>query len=189
MPVLPVIPDVFRVTLNWNPAHGVSPRNVMHFSAPSKTASQFPTDLAAAWQTAQWDWVQQDWAFTSVDILKLDGVSSTVTVPLGAQGSLVSGDWIVGACGVLSIKTAQRGSRGRGRLYLGPLPESKLTAGQINNALPISTAWSTFFANAATHGWIGGVASYVHADFHPLTSIRADIIPGMQRRRNNQQRA
>lgn len=188
MPPLPTITDVFRVTLNWNTAHGIAPRNVLHFFASGATASDIADGFDAHVQSDQFNHVQQDWAFTSIDVLKLDGSSATQTVGVDAVGSLVSGDWIVGTAAVLSLHTAQRGSRGRGRLFLGPLPESRLSNGLIVDPTAIVTAWGTFFSGMSGDGIVPGVASYVHADFHVLTSHRIDLVPGQVRRRNNQQR-
>lgn len=188
MPVLPTITDVLRVTLNWNPAHGITPRNVWHFYAPGKTDAQLVTALNAAWSANLWDWVMQDWAFTTIDILHLDGTSATNTYAVTAQGSAVSGDWLPGVSGVLSYRTSQRGSRGRGRSFFGPMPESKVTNGLVNNAVTVLAAHNAFHGALASSGFFFGVASYKHADFNQVTTTRADTITGSSRRRNDQQR-
>lgn len=185
MPVLPTIADVWRVTFNWNPAHGCSPRNVLHFYAPGKTDADIVSALNGAWDSAMWDSVQQDWSFNTVDLLALDGSSATISAAVTAQGSLVSGDWIFGQAAVISLQTGQRGSRGRGRIYLGPLPESKLSVGLINNTTALALAWTNFFGDMASAGVFPGVASYTHADFNTLVSHRADSVPGSQRRRTD----
>lgn len=188
MPVLPTIADVFRVTLNWNAAHGFSPRNVCHFQAVTGTEADVVAALEASWDDAMWHAVQQDWAFTSVDVLKLDGVSATQTFPVTAQGSLTSGDWVVGTAAVLSLHTAQRGSRGRGRMFLGPIAEARLIGGRVSPSNDIVVGWGAFIASMISEGVPMGVASYAHADFHPITSHRIDSVPGQQRRRNDAQR-
>lgn len=188
MPPIPTITDVWRVTLNWGIAHGVAPRNVLHFSAPGLTDADIATALDANFTDEMWACVQQDWAFTTVDLLKLDGTSATRTEAVSAQGSLTSGDWIVGAAGVISARTPQRGSRGRGRVYLGPLAESQLTNGLIPNVSTKLAAWEAFRVAMQGDGVPWVVASYVHADSHAVTSVQMDQIPGMVRRRNDQLR-
>jgi hypothetical protein len=135
-----------------------------------------------------WLFIQQDWAFSTVDILPLDGTSATNTRPVTAAGSLTSGDWIFGTAAVLTIKTPQRGSRGRGRVYLGPLAESKLTNGLLVDPSTCVGAWSAFLSDMQSDGFNLGVASYVHADFHVASSLTMSIIPGQIRRRNDQLR-
>ena len=46
---LPVISNVYRCTLDWNPAHGVTPRNVFHvLSEASSTATLVGAAVALA---------------------------------------------------------------------------------------------------------------------------------------------
>lgn len=186
MPPLPTIADTYRVTLNWNAAHGVEPRNVLHF----RKASSDEADLAAALEDhfgdAMWEPVQQDWAFTTVDILKLDGTSATQVFPVPAQGSLTSGDGIVEAACIISLRTAQRGSRGRGRIFLGPLAESKQSQGIYTGGTTVGAVWAAFADNMFLDSWELVVASYVHADAHRVSSIHNDSVIGLQKRRRDQ---
>jgi hypothetical protein len=186
MPPLPTIADTYRVTLNWNPAHGITPRNVLHFRKASSDEADLRDSLNSSFGDLMWEAVQQDWAFTSVDILKLDGSSATQTLAVDAQGSLVSGDAIVEACCVISLRTAQRGSRGRGRVFLGPLPESKQSQGIWTAGTTIGAAWASFADAMFVDSWELVVASYVHADAHRVTSIHNDSVIGLQKRRRDQ---
>jgi len=103
-----------------------------------------------------------------------------------------TGETIVQGCALVSLHTAQRGSRGRGRVYLGPITEGKQADGTLVAASQIQTldAWAAWQENmlSATPSIELGVASYTHADFHPVTSIRVDSIIATQRRRLDQLR-
>lgn len=190
MPPLPVISNVYRISPRWlgtNP-----PANVFHVrSAAPQTASVIGAAIGSALSGVALDiysGVVNTYSFTSVDVLPLDGTSATVTVPLGVTvAGAGSGDPIREAAFVVSLHTAQRGSRGRGRQYVGPLVEAEQSAGI---ALPartaiLTTGWLGFKTNlaAGTPSLELVIASYVHADAHPVTSIRTDSVIGVQRRR------
>lgn len=183
MPPLPVIDDVFRVTFNWGGAHGITPRNVIHVRAPLLDEQGVSTALVSSFNDDMWKCVQQDYAFSSMDILKLDGTSATQTINNAAQGSLTSGDSIPEACGIVSLRTAQRGSRGRGRVFLGPVAESQQAQGVIVSPTTTSIAWEAFRDELVDNDAELVVASYVHADANPVTNIIMEPIIGTQRRR------
>jgi len=180
---LPVISDVFRVTLNWGPAHGLSPRNVLHFEAASGDEVALATTLTDNFTDSMWQPVMQDWAFSSLDIIKLDGVSATVTVPIDPQGSLTSGDWIPNEAVIVSLHTGVRGPKGRGRVYLGPIAESVQNGGLYTSVSSLTTAWSDFANAMSTDGKPWVVASYAHAEAHQVTSLHVPGLVGSQRRR------
>ncbi len=188
MPPLPTIADVYRVTLNWGTAHGITPRNVLHFSAPGLTDADIATAFDANASDDMWKCIQQDWAFTSLDILKLDGTSATTTHAVSAQGSLQSGDWATPVAGVMSLRTPARGSAGRGRVFLGPVAEVQLTSGLLISTAAIGTAWEAFRVGMQAAGTALVVASYVHVTSHPVTNLHMSNIPGVVRRRQDQLR-
>lgn len=183
MPPLPTIANTFRVTFNWGSAHGVTPRNVIHVRAALLDEQGVADALAASFNDDMWILVQQDYAFSSIDVLKLDGTSATQTIAIAAQGSLTSGDSIPEGSGIVSLRTAQRGARGRGRVYLGPIAESKQAQGVVVSPNTTSTAWETFRDDLEGEGAALVVASYVHADANDVTNIICDPIIGTQRRR------
>jgi hypothetical protein len=126
-------------------------------------------------------------------ILKLDGTSATVpfTIPTGTfKGTASGSDQIAQCCSVVSHHTAQRGPRGRGRTYVGPLVESAQANGVLNSTVQgqQATAWSNFVAGMASDSAPMVVASYVHADANEVTSLHVDTICGTQRRRIDQLR-
>jgi hypothetical protein len=152
------------------------------------TDDDIATAFDASTQANQWNCIQQDWAFTSIDLLKLDGTSATSTKAVSAQGSLTSGDWANAVAGVISLKTPQRGARGRGRLFLGPVAESQISLGLLNSVTSISVAWEAFRVAMNAAGASLVVASYQHADQHAVTSLIMHTLPGTMRRRNDQLR-
>lgn len=187
---LPVIADVYRVTLNWATESQVTPHNVIHV----ETASANEADIAAAIEdnltTNMIALLGDDQTLESIDVIKLDGTSAqqsfTVTSIVDGQGT---GPSTPAAAGVLSIHTVQRGPRGRGRLFLGPLHDNHNGSGVIvPSTLPgaIVAAWTTF-NDALTAADISmGVASYVHADFHLATGFSMRAAFGTMRRRQDQ---
>ena len=139
-----------------------------------------------------WDYVQEDYSFDNVDVLKLDGVSAAQNFSVTAQGSLVAGDSIPQSAGVLSFRTTQRGSRGRGRIFLGPIAEDNQAQGIVNNTIrnTVLADWQAFQAAliAASPACDLVVASYVHADAHLVTTIKADQVVGTIKARVDQLR-
>jgi len=89
--------------------------------------------------------------------------------------------------GVMSFRTTQRGSRGRGRIYMGPIGEGNNENNFLSTTVQAGmvTQWSNFHTAMRAHTPVIDpvVASYVHADAHSITSIRADAKIGTQRRR------
>jgi len=194
MPPLPAIAGVFRVTIDWSVSNGVTPRNVFHVRSPTATVAQIATGLESAFVAGigQFETVSSLFQFNSVSILPLDGTSATTihTLATTHTGGAGSGEFIPAMAGVLSLRTAQRGSRGRGRMYLGPSPEAIQTNGQLDNTrVGDSVAGWVAFENhlvAESPSIEMVVASYVHADAHSVTSISMRQIAGTIRHRQDQ---
>ena len=188
MAVLPTIANTFRVTLNWHTAHGITPRNVLHILAPSANEVDVANEVDAAFVAATncFQPMCDDFNFDQMDVIKLDGSSATqtVTVPDGIAGG-ESGDCIPAACCVVGFHTLQRGARGRGRIYIGPIAEVSQTQGILTSSAltDMASSWATFHDHLITNSMALVVASYVHADQHEVTSVHIDSILGTQRRR------
>jgi len=193
MPPLPTITDVFRCTFNWTLFDGVAPKNVIHVRAPSATEEQVAIEVLAALQTHQFEGMPEDFVLDTLDVLPLDGATATFSAPGdGYNSGGGSGDFSPASAAVVSLRTAQRGARGRGRVYVGPLQESVMTDGHFNsgNVTELGTAWVDFrqaLIDSAITAHLC-VASYVHADSHDVASIAVDSILGTQRRRQDQLR-
>jgi hypothetical protein len=86
---------------------------------------------------------------------------------------------------IASFHTGFRGSRGRGRNYVGPLGETDTDNGKISGALATAVLahWNAWFAALVTEGATPVVASYVHADAHTIDAVQIKTHCGSQRRR------
>lgn len=193
MAVLPVIPDVFRVSFEFPVNLGVTPSNVIHIFSLTGTEGDVGTAMVANAQANMFVGMSQAYDCLLLNILKLDGSSATVpfTVPTGTfKGTQAGSDQMPQVAALVSLHTAQRGPRGRGRVYVGPQTETNITNGTFN-ATPqgqMSTAWSNFVAGMAGDDFPMVVASYTHADANEVTSLHVDSICATQRRRLDQLR-
>jgi hypothetical protein len=127
-------------------------------------------------------------------VLPLDGTSATFDTPIGAAihgGG--SGGVLPQICSVISLHTATRGARGRGRMYIGPMGETQISNGIIGSGTQntMLTGWGDFHDDllTKTSGTELAIASYKHGDVHPVINLRVDGVAGTQRRRQNQLRS
>jgi len=193
MPPLPVIADTYRVTLDWSGASSVGAKNVFHVYAPGGDVAGVGGAIDGAFDDGNaagnlWQCVTSTAFFSSYEVLPLDGSTGTqIFAPTNAQQGQVSGDYIPQSAGVISFKTAIRGPRGRGRMYLGPVGESVQDNGQMHSttAASLLAAWAAFIASLDTASCPLTIASYVHRDQHVVTSHRVDQYMGTQRRRQD----
>jgi hypothetical protein len=196
---LPVINDVFRCTILWQGSGGIltlNPRNVIHVSAPSLNEGDVADNLGNAMQTARAANEpllvgSSSWIANAVDVLKLDGSSATQTLAMPHPWVMNSGgDYSPASAAVISLHTGQRGARGRGRFFCGPVAEGKMVNGRLLTAdmTDMATGWGILISQLASLGSPLVVASYKHADAHVVTSHRIDQILGTQRRRQDQLR-
>lgn len=189
---LPVIPFAFRMTLNWGGSVlGVRPHNVLHFGG---SGSNNEDDLAAAFDAnadgGLFTPIDETYSIESIDIIALDGVAAqktyVLTTPISGSGT---GQGIPASAAVLSMHTAQRGPRGRGRLFLGPTSEGETSNGVWGTTVTranLVTAWMAFNAAMVADGFVNVVASYVHEDDHVVTNYGMRPQVGTLRRRQDQ---
>lgn len=188
---LPVIANVFRVTFNHDAGASGQSHNVVHFSAPGQDEAglggAINTALGSLAADSHLFWpLPSAWKMTNVDILALDGTSPTVNVIVSndQQGGS-SGSPVYQAAGVVSLRSVQRGPRGRGRVFIGPAAEDAMAAGVITPAgvTVWQAAWDDFRDAMATASMPLVVASYEHADSHEVEGTRCNTYVGTQRRR------
>lgn len=194
MPPLPTIANCFRVTWNFDGYVGVTPRIVQHYLAPSMDETELATKIDDAIPNALFEPMHPGFTPTTIDVLPLDGVTPTYTRTLETEATMceIGGEIVPAAAAIISFKTAVRGPRGRGRSYVGPVSESAVSDGVLDQIprTDLSEAWETFLTN------LGGgidpvylaVASYAHTEANPVTSITFERTLGTQRRRQNQLR-
>lgn len=169
MPPLPTIADVFRVTLDWAAGGGATAHNVMHFSAPSKTAQDVFDTLDANVTASMWDSVYTSASVTGVDVLPLDGSSSTshfAVTPAAKWTGNGGGDYSSRApAAIIKLATGLRGPSNRGRVFLPFTSEQDTSGGLLSDSLvtAITGGWVAFANAMEVDGVALGVASYVGA--------------------------
>jgi hypothetical protein len=187
---LPVIPNVFRVAIEWNNTHlSRNAVTVMHFN--SSTHSAFPVgQIIDAHATANmWDHTSSATKATGLSVTPLDGITIPAEVPTTQdgrwQGPHADGDIIPAASAIAKFLTASRGRSYRGRAFLPFVAESEQANGVLNSGdvTTMNAAWSTFIAACASDAVFPVVASYVLALATPITSVVIESLLGTQRRR------
>lgn len=194
MAPLPTIGNCVRVAFNWNAVGGVSPVNVLHIITNSTSEEDIGaamTESIIAGGAGVFQCVYEGYLLNSYTITLLDGHSAGQIVSVGATvGGQATGHPVPQVAGVLSLRTNQRGARGRGRLFLGPVGEGVIEGGVVSTGVrsAVVSAWNDLNDELATTDITGslGVASYVHEDVHGVTNISMRAVSGTQRRRNNQ---
>lgn len=196
MPPLPIISNVYRITMLYTAVSGITPRNVWHLRSPSADRGVIADAIVTA---AEGEPLMQgmdpDHHPDSFEILPLDGVSaaSVHDMPSTAWTSeAASGAGVPAAAAVVSLRTLFRGPRGRGRLYIGPMQEPNIDDGIVleDTRDSLEAAWRNF--NTGLLGFDPiialGVASYTHDAFAVVNSIAVSPICGTMRRRQDQLR-
>ena len=196
---LPVITNVFRITLPWTDVGttvGVSPINVLHVHSTTGTASTVGAAIntaLGAHGNAMFDTLYTGLDLTNIEVLPLDGVSAKLDVSISptVHGG-GSGGVLPQVATVVSLHTTLRGSKGRGRCYVGPMGETQVTNGHVASAsqTTMGAAWIAFLAALKAGSPVCElvIASYKHASDQEVIAVRIDDVCGTQRRRQNQLR-
>lgn len=192
MPPLPVIADVYRVSLNWLRGSERRAVNVLHFSAPGKTETDVFTAIDAHVTGTMWESVSSATIIDRVDILKLDGTSTThghATDLTGKWQGSGSSAIIPQGAHVVSLRSDLRGRSNRGRVYLPFVSESVQDDGKLTSAViaDVLAGWGAFANAMATDGVALGIASYKHSNWHQATNIIVGSSLKTQRRRAGRQ--
>lgn len=194
MPPLPTITDVYRVTWNFSPSEGVTPRIVQHYYSPNSDVDVFGASLIAVMVDDLFYPMPGAFEPLTIDVLPLDGTTPTQSFNLPNGIAFCSGDSDMSPASayVMSLRTAQRGPRGRGRSYIGPVADSTIQDGQVfgESYENLQVAWAAFLEAASELDPLISlcVASYTHSDQHVVTGITFRQVLGTQRRRQDQLR-
>jgi len=192
MPALPVISNVFRCAVEILSNGLFHPVSVFHVRSHSAADAGDVLDQVTARlddHLDMWSFLHSTSSFEAIKVTPLDGSTATVQGSLASTMGTGSGDSIPQACALIHIGTGQRGSRGRGRIYTGPVTEDLIHNGSLDSTLrgTVQTAWNDFATDLNAFGGPVevefGVASYVHSDFHPSVSITCQALGATQRRR------
>jgi len=193
MPHLPVIANVFRVTLEWNTVNGVTPRNVMHFKDGSGAASVTGVlnTVKSHFQADQFLAMKDSYQITSVTGIKLDGSSGSVTVDSTAAANNTGGSTgaiIPAESAVIKLATGLRGRDNRGRVFVGPVTENSSEAGLLVESIrtAMTGAWVDFAIAMAGDNIALGVASYRHTHWNQVLDLVCRSRVGSTRRRLDQ---
>lgn len=194
MSPLPVIPNTFRVTVPWSIGSGVAPRNVFHLLSTSDDLEAIGAAIGAALPAGNlWEAMSTDHTADHVEILPLDGTTATQSVPIEVMwAGGASGESIPQACALVSLRTARRGRSGRGRVYIGPITETRQNDGILLEAsrTEMEGAWEEFRENllvgSPTLALV--VASYELVDVFEVSSVLVRTVISTQRRRLDQLR-
>lgn len=189
MSPLPVIPNTFRCTLNYGSVGGCSPVNVMHVQSTLGSATAVADAIYASEQPGMLLPVPEAFEPVSWTVLELDGSSAAVERPR-APGSEVlceggTSEPIMEGAVVLSLRTGQRGPRGRGRLFIGPIGEGAQNEGQIvgDSLTELVPAWEAFVLALVAEDCVFSIASYVHEEANFVSNISVQPYMATQRRR------
>lgn len=191
MAPLPTIADVFRVSFEFTNGSGQTSVNVLHFrnsGTASEVAAAINSVLDNSGSYNPWTALSTAFECSTINIIPLDGVSAgqDFTISPAISGD-AAGDAIPNCAMVVSFHTGTRGSRGRGRIFIGPIAEGNQGDGFFLDSYisGVSSQWESFISdlNAQSTPVDLVVASYKHADAHVVTSHRVDRKIGTQRRR------
>lgn len=191
---LPVIANTYRVTWNFLPSRGVTPRIVQHFLCPGDNVDYVGAAIVGACVDNMFNPMPQSFEPPTIDILPLDGVTPTRQFDLDPLQNLCQGaeEMSPASAAIISLRTDQRGPQGRGRSYVGPVAEASMENGQLEVAdrVAMEDAWADFLSALAALDpeVLLVVASYAHEEAYPVQTLNHEIVLGTQRRRQSQLR-
>ena len=192
MAALPVIPDVYRVAMNWTGPGGQNAVNVIHVAKVASTPAAVAAAVDAAAVATMWSAQSSGATVTSLNVTPLDGSSASfILATTGAKwtGSNV-GDFSPATANIVSLRTALRGRSHRGRVYLPFCTEGQISNGSLVAGVPanVQTGWNSFQTTLSAGATILVVASYLHATAQAVTSLLAETVLATQRRRQSRLR-
>jgi hypothetical protein len=194
MAPLPTIPNIVRVDFNWPVVNGVAPHSTFHISTATDDLEQIALGIGDAYgglDNSIFEFMYTGYTVNEVTLTPLDGETAGQAFPLGGTMSgNATGGLLPNVAAVMSFRTAQRGPRGRGRIYLGPCGEADISDGLLDSGkrTDVINAWVEF--NVALSGSSAAaqlaVASYTHSDANSVTSFTMRTQAGTMRKRQDQ---
>lgn len=166
---LPVLPSVLRVTVAGKVSGGGRWSNTYHFDhtgggaidGPAVAAMAVP--LLALYGASVIGNCVPTTTLDELQAVPLDGTSGAFTVPAALVGLAGGNPLPAEVAEVMTLRTADRGRRARGRVFLPALAAIKADAtGNIDPAVVIElvAAFNVMRAAMTALGWTLGVASY-----------------------------
>lgn len=197
---LPVIANTARVAIEGLMPSGSAWANVIHVRHPAgaPTSAQKATVIAdigrlyvgPTFGATFGYWSGEASSLASViqsRYTDLDGASASIVTPIGVAGANTGDPLPSGAALCLTLRTAVRGRRARGRVYWGGFGEGASVAPNsiVSTSLTrILNHWEGFRVQLVADGWELVVASYLTPTATTVTAITANAIWDSQRRRN-----
>lgn len=194
MPPLPVITGVVRLTWNFAPVAGVTPRIVQHLFPATTNMEDLGGAISDSATEGLFGPMLAGHEPETVSLLPLDGTSPTYEASISPTDPLClgTGQMMPAVCALVQFKTGQRGPRGRGRSFVGPIVEQANLDGVLDAATRtnLEDAWINFSIGLSSHadGALLTVASYTHEDHNLVTNLTVDNLVATQRRRQDQLR-
>ena len=164
---------------------------VMHFRKAASTEAALNTSIIDHFVNAMLHSVRTTTFLSGLETTKLDGVSASVHFAGEIANGQSGGDTLIQVCQIIQFRTAVRGPRGRGRIFLPFIGEGDTQNGVFSNATrsSVAAAWATALTGMFDDdGWQAVVASYAHSDANDITDITVAQVTGTQKRRLNQLR-
>lgn len=189
MAPLPDIADTYRCVFKWSADNVV---NVTHFHDDTRTVSGLATAITAHVTAGMWAPIGNFLVINQFDLTPLFGDLATVSFNTDAsakwKGSVAGAESVPNCAAVVSMKTAFRGPRNRGRMYIGPVAESAMGYGTLDNTIRTTmiNAWNAFGAACVADDFQHVVASYVGGT--ALTVLQYNVRPAVGTVRKRQDR-
>ena len=188
---LPVIANTWACTYVWGNVNAPNPATfTIHYLdiSGTQTAANLAADIETSTTQDMWRQMTSAAIASKLNIIKLDGVSAgqSFATSGGAKWTGSGGaDTILQGAIVVSLKSAQRGPRGRNRIFLPWAAESEQTNGTLlapGQAL-MQAAWNVYQPAMVALGWRTVAVSAKYADQHEVANIVVRNFLKTQRRR------
>ncbi len=169
-------------------------QNVLHFSNPDGALSEaaIATEIQNNWLPPLRNLQNNGCAYASLSVQRVDapGHAAMVFSLLGTSGALSGAIAPSFVAGLFSIRTSSTGRHGHGRFYMfGVHGDSVLNGVVQSGALAAYQGAANALVARYKSGGTGPITLIVTdratvTEFHPVTSIIARPVFGVQRRRN-----
>lgn len=192
---LPIIPNTWRCAFDWTHANGQTAENVMHFRNSVDFEDDVRDDIFSAWNRDMIHPVDNQAELRSITLTQLDGISASTTYetdyatnPKWSGNEL--GDMVPALSMVVTLYTATRGRRARGRTYLPFCGETAQTDGSfaVTEVALVQAGFTAFVAALALTNTRLVVASYVEDAARDVVTVLARQVAATQRRRQSRLR-
>jgi hypothetical protein len=196
---LPVIANVIRASVEGHTSSGHKWANVIHFRKDSALSfaaaiaildpildSRYATNVTSG--NAPVQSMKSTAGMDQIRYTPLDGSSATSVITHVHAGAQVDDALPASTCLVVTVRTAIRGRRARGRIYIGPWTEGANAAGGTPASTTVSglaVQFESLRTSLTGSGVTLGVASYLAGQFNDAVACTVDPRWDTQRRRLN----